>query len=145
MKDSDLNELEIEQKDLKLRIRRGPSGQISASTGHGNYSLPPAGASPEQLAAPQKADDPKDKNEEEGIIFIKSPMVGTFYRSASPESAPYVEIGQKVAESTVVCIIEAMKVMNEIHADVKGVIVEVLVETGQPVEYGEPLYKVKQA
>jgi acetyl-CoA carboxylase biotin carboxyl carrier protein len=145
MKESDLNELEIEQKDLKLRIRRGPSGQVTTSTGAGSH--PPAlpGASPEQLAAPQKGGEGAAQKDEDGVIYVKSPMVGTFYRSPSPESPPYVEPGQKVTESTVVCIIEAMKVMNEIHADVKGTVLEVLVESGQPVEYGEPLYKVKKA
>lgn len=71
-------------------------------------------------------------------------MVGTFYRSASPESKPYVEIGSKVVENTVVCILEAMKIMNEIQAEAKGTILEVLVENGQPVEYGQKLFKVKQ-
>ncbi len=144
MKESDLNELEIEQKDLKLRIRRGPSGQITASTGVGQHPLGLPGASPEQLGAPQPTAAAAPKKEEEGVLYIKSPMVGTFYPSPSPESPPYVEPGQKVTESTVVCIIEAMKVMNEIHADVKGTLLEILVESGQPVEYGEPLFKVKQ-
>ncbi len=141
MKESDLNELEIEQKDLKLRIRRGSSGQVVASGTAGAQQLSLPGTSPEQLTPPQSG----GKKEEEGVIFIKSPMVGTFYRSPSPESPPYVEPGQKVKESTVVCIIEAMKVMNEIHADLKGTIVEPLVETGQPVEYGQPLFKVREA
>ena len=71
-------------------------------------------------------------------------MVGTFYRAASPESKPFTDIGAKVVENTVVCIIEAMKIMNEIQAEVKGTVVEVLVENGQPVEYGQRLFKLKQ-
>jgi acetyl-CoA carboxylase biotin carboxyl carrier protein len=82
--------------------------------------------------------------EESGITFIKSPMVGTFYRAASPESKPFVDVGGKVAETSVVCIIEAMKIMNEIQAETKGTILEILVESGQPVEYGQRLFKVKQ-
>ena len=70
-------------------------------------------------------------------------MVGTFYRSASPESPPFVEIGAKIEEKTVICIIEAMKIMNEIQAETKGSVLEVLVENGQPVEYGQRLYKIK--
>ena len=82
--------------------------------------------------------------EEPGITYIKSPMVGTFYRSPSPESKVFVDVGAKVVENTVVCIVEAMKIMNEIQAETKGSIVEVLVENGQPVEYGQRLFKVKQ-
>jgi len=91
----------------------------------------PAAAAPSAPALP------------EGHV-VKSPMVGTFYRSASPESKPFVEPGAKVAENTVVCIIEAMKIMNEIQAEVKGTVVEALVENGKPVEYGQRLYKIKQ-
>jgi len=77
------------------------------------------------------------------MLLIKSPMVGTFYRSQSPEAKPFVEDGTPVTPETVVCIIEAMKVMNEIQSEVKGVIKEMLVENGKPVEYGQPLFKVK--
>jgi len=83
--------------------------------------------------------------EEAGVIYIKSPMVGTFYSSPSPESKAFAEKGTKVVENTVVCIIEAMKIMNEIQAELKGTIIEALVESGQPVEYGQRLFKVKQS
>ncbi|MFM9091814.1 MAG: acetyl-CoA carboxylase biotin carboxyl carrier protein, partial [Verrucomicrobiota bacterium] len=76
--------------------------------------------------------------------YVKSPMVGTFYRAASPESKPFADVGTKVVENSVVCIIEAMKIMNEIQAETKGAVVEVLVENGQPVEYGQKLFKIKQ-
>ncbi len=82
--------------------------------------------------------------EDEGVIYVKSPMVGTFYRAATPESKPFAESGTKVTETSVVCIIEAMKIMNEIQAEIKGTILEVLVENGQPVEYGQRIFKVKQ-
>ena len=78
------------------------------------------------------------------MTYIKSPMVGTFYRAVSPESKPFADVGLKVVENTVVCIIEAMKIMNEIQAEAKGTVVEALVENGQPVEYGQRLFKLKQ-
>ena len=96
------------------------------------------------VAAPAPSPAPAATEEEQGISYIKSPMVGTFYRSPSPESKPFVEPGAKVVESTVVCIIEAMKIMNEIQAEAKGTVIEALVESGQPVEYGQKLYKIKQ-
>jgi acetyl-CoA carboxylase biotin carboxyl carrier protein len=82
-------------------------------------------------------------SEEAGMAFIKSPMVGTFYRAPSPESPPIIEVSARVQENTPVCIIEAMKIMNEIQAEIKGTVVEVLVEDGQPVEFGQRLFKVK--
>lgn len=82
--------------------------------------------------------------DEEGIVEIVSPMVGTFYRKPNPESDPYVQVGSTVEENTIVCIVEAMKLFNEIEAEVSGEIVEVLVEDGELVEYGQPLFKVKQ-
>ena len=83
--------------------------------------------------------------EEPGVAYIKAPMVGTFYRSPSPESPAFVEVNAKVEENSVICIIEAMKIMNEIQAEAKGTVLEVLVENGQPVEYGQRLFKIKQA
>jgi len=90
-------------------------------------------------APPPPAPAPAISNE----LEIKSPMIGTFYRAPSPESAPYVEVGTEVHPETVVCIIEAMKVMNEIKAEAKGVITQVLVENAKPVEFGQPLFKVR--
>ncbi|MBK8476016.1 MAG: acetyl-CoA carboxylase biotin carboxyl carrier protein [Opitutaceae bacterium] len=142
MKRSDLTDFEVEEEGFKLRIRRN-SGQPTVLA----QPLPPSVATP-QLAAPASAPAavaPLPAGEEPGIIFIKSPMVGTFYRTASPESAPFADVGSLVTETSVVCIIEAMKIMNEIQAEVKGAVVEVLVESGQPVEYGQRLFKVKQS
>ena len=87
---------------------------------------------------------PAAAGDEPGVIYIKSPMVGTFYRSPSPESKSFVENGTKITETSVVCIIEAMKIMNEIQAELKGTVLETLIENGQPVEYGQRLFKVKQ-
>jgi acetyl-CoA carboxylase biotin carboxyl carrier protein len=101
---------------------------------------PPAQAPVQPVAAPQNP-----AQDEAGIVYVKSPMVGTFYRSPSPDSKPFAELGTKVTENTVVCIIEAMKIMNEIQAETSGTIIEIMVESGQPVEYGQRLFKVKQA
>lgn len=140
MKRSELTEFAVEDEGFKLKIRRGGNGLPVVS--QGAVSPPPFPTSVEaapQAAAPVVA----SKDEEADATYIKSPMVGTFYTSASPESGPFAEIGAKVTESTVVCIIEAMKIMNEIQAEAKGTIVEILVENGQPVEYGQPLFRLK--
>lgn len=139
MKRSDLTELEIEQKGLKLRISRGPTGQFVAS--------PPALTSQEMSALPpvSTSQSESDREAEEGIVFVRSPMVGTFYRSAAPDVPPFAETSTKVSENSVICIIEAMKVMNEIQAEVKGTVIDILLENGEPVEYGQPLFKVKKS
>lgn len=152
MKRSDLTEFEIEEKDLKLRICRqgGGSGTNPAAQGlqaHPAYGLPAAAITPAAVPATgnggtENANRGKDEKES-GFSYITSPMVGTFYRAASPDSEPFVEEGKKVTSETVVCIIEAMKVMNEIQAENTGTIVEVLVENGDPVEYNQPLFKLK--
>jgi acetyl-CoA carboxylase biotin carboxyl carrier protein len=150
MKRSELTEFAVEEEGFKLKIRRGTNGLPVVSTGRGSSSpfnpvdtIPPlpSAAPSAQAAAPLAAQPPRD---EPGISYIKSPMVGTFYRAASPESKPFADVGAKVVENSVVCIIEAMKIMNEIQAEAKGAILEVLVENGQPVEYGQRLFKIKQ-
>ena len=150
MKRSELSEFAVEEEGFKLKIRRGGNGQPVISAGRGSNSPFPVAEVP---AAPQPAGSnpgaaggtiPGQPKEEEGVIYVKSPMVGTFYRAASPESKPFAEPGSKVVENTVVCIIEAMKIMNEIQAEIKGTVLEALVENGQPVEYGQRLFKVKQ-
>jgi acetyl-CoA carboxylase biotin carboxyl carrier protein len=145
MKRSDLTELEVEQEGLKLRICRGPGGHYSSN---GPTSVPSQGGHETLSAAPSgSAAQPAAAGEGqagEGFAFIRSPMVGTFYRSAAPDVAAFVEVDSKVSENSVICIIEAMKVMNEIQAEVKGTVVEILVDNGQPVEYGQPLFKVRK-
>ncbi len=148
MKRSELTEFAVEEEGFKLKIRRGANGLPLVTSSHG--SNPPFIASNEGSSAPAPAPStatassaPAPAVDEAGIGYIKSPMVGTFYRSGSPESKPYAEAGAKVVENSVVCIIEAMKIMNEIQAETKGVIIEALVENGQPVEYGQKLFKVK--
>jgi acetyl-CoA carboxylase biotin carboxyl carrier protein len=148
MKRSDLTEFEFEEEGFKIKIKRGFGGQpIITSTplsgahyGHpgslGEPALTPAAARAPAVAVAAGAD-------EVGYTFVKSPMVGTFYLSPSPENPSFVEIGSKVDDKTVVCIIEAMKIMNEIQAEVIGTVSEMLVENGQPVEYGQRLFKIK--
>jgi acetyl-CoA carboxylase biotin carboxyl carrier protein len=149
MKRSELTEFAVEEEGFKLKIRRGTNGLPIVSGPRG--SNPPfageniAGAASSQASASAPASVPAGETKDEaGITYIKSPMVGTFYRAPSPESKSFSDVGTKVVENTPVCIIEAMKIMNEIQAETKGTIVEILVENGQPVEYGQRLFKVKQ-
>jgi acetyl-CoA carboxylase biotin carboxyl carrier protein len=144
MKRSELTEFAVEEEGFKLKIRRN-SGELpivsasrSPSAGNGGHE---AAATPAPAAALAPGAPPAD---EPGVTYVKSPMVGTFYRSPSPESKSFVDLGTAVMENSVVCIIEAMKIMNEIQAEAKGTITEILVENGQPVEYGQRLFKVKQ-
>ncbi len=156
IKTSELTEFALEEEGFKLKIRRGEGGAVIGSAPGGTYpSLPLAAGAAPTVPAPAApvpaaisasgAPAAAAGAEEPGVSYIKSPMVGTFYRAPSPESAAFVEPGAAVAENTVVCIIEAMKIMNEIQAETKGVVVEALVESGQPVEYGQRLFKIKQA
>ncbi len=151
MKRSDLAEFALEEEGFKLKIRRGSNGLPVISSSNRGSNPPFSGTSDQPPASPNPATPaaapiaPTGTEEEPGVTYIKSPMVGTFYRASSPESKPYVEPGAKVVETTVVCLIEAMKIMNEIQAETKGTIIEPLVENGQPVEYGQRLFKLKQA
>lgn len=149
MKRSELTEFAVEEEGFKLKIRRGTNGVPIVSSGRG--SNPPFSTTTEgqpnmaPLAAPIPSGEGNGAAKDEAdVTYIKSPMVGTFYRAPSPESKPFSDVGTKVVETTPVCIIEAMKIMNEIQAETKGTIVEILVENGQPVEYGQRLFKVKQ-
>jgi len=152
MKRSELTEFAVEEEGFKLKIRRGTNGLPVISTGRASNPPFPGGDTPPPISsgnAPAAANTTSNPVsgatvEEPGMTYIKSPMVGTFYRASSPESKPFADIGLKVVENSVICIIEAMKIMNEIQAEAKGTIVEVLVENGQPVEYGQRLFKLKQ-
>jgi acetyl-CoA carboxylase biotin carboxyl carrier protein len=133
VQESGIAELEITEGEEKVKIVKG--GAVSVAPGPASLPAPPA---PEARAAPP-APAAEPEAGQEGHV-IKAPMVGTFYRSPSPDAKPFVEVGQAVKEGDVVCIIEAMKLMNEIDADAAGVIKAILVENGQPVEYGQPLF-----
>ncbi|MDG1241479.1 MAG: acetyl-CoA carboxylase biotin carboxyl carrier protein [Opitutae bacterium] len=139
MKRSEISEFEIEEKDFKLRLcRKNGETQII-------HAAAPLAAAPAAPAAPAPAAPAAAPLEEQGISMVKSPMVGTFYTAASPESPAFAKVGTKVGADSIVCIIEAMKVMNEIQSEISGTITEILVENGAAVEYGQPLFKVKTA
>ena len=143
MKKNSITEFELEEKDSKLRLKRGLNGGTPVVQ-YDDSS--PVQVMPMQVAAPAIASPsavPAAPAAATGELDIKSPMIGTFYRTPSPESAAYVEVGTEVGPETVVCIIEAMKVMNEIKAEVKGVVTQILVDGGKPVEFGQPLFKVR--
>ena len=133
MNENDLTELELERDGLKVRLKKTAAEiqQIIATSPQ------------EPTLKAQSPKEEKDLPETPALIEIKSPMVGTFYRAPSPESASFADIGSEVQHGQVICIIEAMKLMNEIKAEVKGVIKEILVENGHPVEFGQVLFRVE--
>jgi acetyl-CoA carboxylase biotin carboxyl carrier protein len=131
-----IEELEIEKSGVRLRIRRSSNHMGSVSTA----SVASIAASPTITSAPAPS---KVLAEIEELFYIKSPIVGTFYTAPNPDSEPFVSVGDMVEKGSVLCIIEAMKLMNEIESEVAGEIVSVLVENGQPVEYGERLFAIR--
>ena len=140
MKKNSITEFELEEKDSKLRLKRGLNGGSPAAQAEDAPSyIPVPVAAPQVTAATTAA----AAQASAGETNIKSPMIGTFYRSPSPEAAAYVEVGTEVSPDTIVCIIEAMKVMNEIKAEVRGVITQILSDNSKPVEFGQPLFKVR--
>jgi acetyl-CoA carboxylase biotin carboxyl carrier protein len=148
MKKNSISEFELERQDFKIKLKRGPMSPTGEELPPQIY-LPPVAALPSAVvAAPAVAPTQAVSNvvpmaAPTNEVEIKSPMIGTFYRSPSPEAGPYVEVGTEVNPDTVVCIIEAMKVMNEIKAEVKGVVSQILVENAKPVEFGQPMFKVR--
>jgi len=142
-----LSELEIESNGERVRICRSAPGGANSST---LISVPPAGYSwpPPEPPAPIEATQPSLINttaeEDPRITYIASPFVGTFYRAPSPETPAFVDKGQAIKPGQVLCIVEAMKLMNEIEAEISGVIVEILADNGKAVEYGERLFKVRR-
>ncbi|MBU1006383.1 MAG: acetyl-CoA carboxylase biotin carboxyl carrier protein [Candidatus Omnitrophica bacterium] len=135
MNENDLSELEIEREGTKIRLRKSSSGRFEAVTEESN--------APRLVRTIQAGAAEPPKKDTSNLIAVKSPMVGTFYRAPSPEAKPYAEIGKMIEVGQVVCIIEAMKLMNEIKSEVKGKIVEVLAENANPVEYGQALFMVE--
>jgi acetyl-CoA carboxylase biotin carboxyl carrier protein len=148
-----LSEFELEKGDFKLRVKRGPGGEWSTTTTpvagpqvvHHHAPVAAFAPSPAVAVVPVPTTAPTPAEAASTHPQIVSPMVGTFYLAPSPDSPPYISVGQEVQEDTVVCIIEAMKVMNEIKAETRGVIVEVLAQNGKPVEFGKPLFAVRPA
>jgi len=142
MRKNDLSVFKMESEGFKITLKKGNEYQPVIHTSHavlpGGHSAPLPAAAPAAVtpAAPPPAAAGNLKD-------ITSPMVGTFYGSPSPDAQPYVKIGQEVDETTVVCIIEAMKVMNEIKADARGTIVEIVAEIGKPVQFGQALFRIQ--
>ena len=143
MKKNAVSEFEMEEGDFKIKLKRAPGklhkGEVGvAHEGPAIVTAPVVAPAVPVPAPPTPAPEPVAEG-----LEVKSPMIGTLYRRPSPDSDPFVEVGTAVEPDTVVCIIEAMKVMNEIKAEVKGVIAEVLVEDGKPVEYGQALFRIE--
>ena len=141
VQESGIGEIEITEGEEKVRIcRQAPGGAPIMMAGPGmqsmQYAPAPAAPAAPAPAAPPAAPEPKGHQ-------LKSPMVGTFYRAASPGAPPFVEIGQSVTKGQTLCIIEAMKLLNEIESDATGTVKAILVENGQPVEYGQPLFTIE--
>ena len=130
LRDYGLTEVEVEREGVRVRLRREPAAPAASSAG--SVVAAPAAASPAVSAVPAAS--------EAHLLTIEAPMVGTFYRAPSPDAQPFVRDGDRVKKGQVVCIIEAMKLMNEIESKVAGRVVKVLVENTQPVEYGQPLF-----
>jgi len=140
MKKNSVSEFELEKQDFKIKLKRASATGTIVSV-EDQAAIAYAASNPTANPPPAPAAPKAASNE----IEVASPMIGTFYRSPSPESASYVEVGAEVEADTVVCIIEAMKVMNEIKAEAKGVITEVLVDNAKPVEFGQALFKMRPA
>ena len=147
MSQNSISEFELKKEDFKIKLKRGGEGYTATTSEGGPFLLSPppqplpgSGNPPQQPPDASKTNVPSTNDDTTDII---SPMIGTFYVAPSPEAAPYVKVGDEVQPETIVCIIEAMKVMNEIKAETKGVISEILAENAKPVEYGRPLFKVK--
>jgi acetyl-CoA carboxylase biotin carboxyl carrier protein len=140
MKKNSVSEFELEKQDFKIRLKRGTNGNgavVYDEAAAIAYAQPPVGLAAPGSPAPAAVAPASTE------VDIKCPMIGTFYRAPSPESGSYVEVGSEVNPDTVVCIVEAMKVMNEIKAEAKGVITQVMVENAKPVEFGQPLFKIR--
>jgi acetyl-CoA carboxylase biotin carboxyl carrier protein len=134
----DITEFELEQDGVKLRVCRSSSGPAPAAGMALTTLAPPAATPPAALPPPPPAAEPAENG-----TLVKSPIVGTFYRAADPNSPPFVSVGDRVKVGQVLCIIEAMKLMNEIEAELAGEIARIHLENGQPVQYGDPLFTVR--
>ena len=139
VKDHELTEFELEREGLKIRVRKDARGRLVpdlSAAPHAAPALPIVHSVPAAATAP-----PVD--ESDALAIVKSPIVGTFYRSPEPGAPPFAEIGARVKKGQVLCIIEAMKLMNEIESEYDGEIIKIYVENGQPVQYGERLFAIK--
>ncbi len=129
MDENSLTELEVEEEGQRIRLRKREGQMIPAAS---------------EIITPKDSQKTESKSADENLKEIKSPMVGTFYRAASPEAKPFVDVGESCKKGDVVCIVEAMKVMNEIKAEESGQIAEIVAENGQPVEFGQTLFTIRK-
>jgi len=139
MKKNSISEFELERQEFKIKLKRGGMQVAQYEETSAPLALPANSPAHTIPIATAVSPAPVASNDTE----IKSPMIGTFYRAPSPESANYVEVGSEVNPDTVVCIIEAMKVMNEIKAEVRGIITDILIDNAKPVEFGQPIFKIR--
>ncbi len=146
---SEINEVNIETSEFKVFVKKKPDIQIAATESHpispviSHVSGHAAGSAPQE-AKPKETQAPDSKKEKDDkLVEIRSPMIGTYYHSPNPDSPPFVQVGDKVKQGQTVCIIEAMKLFNEIESEVSGTIVKVLVENSSPVEYDQPLFLIE--
>ena len=141
----DISELEVDHEGFRVRIVKASPGAIVRAAAPPPSA--PAAVSVERItyAAPQaaSADLAPPPAEEADVHLMRAPIVGTFYRAPSPAAEPYIKVADRAKKGQVICIVEAMKLMNEIESEVSGVVVEILAEDGQPVEYGQPLFKIR--
>ncbi len=140
---SDLDEATIEEGDFKITLKRSSAKPAAENRGYAPSDAPSPVAAPGPAVQSQAPESESPKAVSDGLIEIRSPIVGTFYRSPSPESDAFINVNDQVDSGQVLCIIEAMKLMNEIESDLSGTIVEILVENGQPVEYDQVLFLLK--
>jgi len=149
--ESSIDNVEIERGGTRIRVSKTPDG-LSYSAGPPPPNPSPAppqatsaspGNSNPSDAAPAPAAETEDRPRDDDWVEITSPMVGTFYRAASPGADPFIDVGGRITEGSTLCIIEAMKLMNELEAEIEGTVREVLAENGEPVEYGQPLFRVE--
>ena len=136
MNENNLLELEIEKEGMRIRLKKTPPGTEGALSG-------PIIVEKQMIAQSQAARDERMKEAAAKTVEIKAPMVGTFYRAPSPEAPAYVEIGQIIEPGQIICLIEAMKLMNEIKSEIKGKIMEILADNAEPVEFGQPMFLIE--
>lgn len=142
VENSEVTEFSVQEGDLKIKISKNGSGMVQqVSIPQQMQVAAPAAQAPKVESTPATEETAaKDEN----LYEVKSPIVGTFYRAPAPDADPYVQVGDKVGVGTVLCIVEAMKLMNEIESDVSGTVVKILVENATPVEYNQPLFLIKR-
>src|SRR6266550_2025564 len=145
VREHELSEFEVEHEGLRLKIRKDAAGAMIAVPAAAPLAAPSAGSAPAQSLPPLSAEasivDGGEADLE--LVIVKSPIVGTFYRSSEPDAPSFVEIGSMVKKGQVLCIIEAMKLMNEIDSECDGEVVNIYIENGQPVQYGERLFAIR--